>query len=78
MKQKMCGAASLAPNNVDVMTPTDPPPISPVEESSAMSATTVESPQAEFLMRFFKRHEEGRPGFGAVMLKGPDVSHGMA
>ena len=54
MKQKMCGTASLTPNHVGVMTPTDPPPILPVEESSAMSATTVESPQAEFLMRFFK------------------------
>ena len=73
MKRKIRGAASPAPNNVGVMSPADPPPISPVEESSAMPATT---PQAEFFMRFFKiqkRHEEGGPGFGAGMLKGPNV-----
>ena len=43
MKQKICGAASLAPNNVGVMSQADPPPISPVEESSAMSATTSQA-----------------------------------
>ena len=68
MKQKMCGAASLAPNNVGVMSPADPFPILLWKKPLPCWQLLLSLHKLNFLMRFFKILRRDTKKVGQVLV----------